>query len=582
LVTSWNAAAERIFGYTAPEIVGRPMATIIPDDRRHEETEILARIARGEKVDHIETVRRRKDGTLVNVSATISPIFDDDGRVVGASKIARDVTERVQAQRTIWMQANFDALTRLPNRRQFIEKLHGELARARSTDKHLAVMFVDLDRFKAVNDSLGHGAGDELLVQAAERLRRSLRDTDTLARMGGDEFTVLLPGLNDPEQTETLARRLNQCLFEPFVIDDKAIQISASIGIALFPNDGQSVDDLLRRADQAMYESKKNGRNQTRRFMQSMRDGALDQLQLAVDLRHAIERDELHLVYQPIVALRDGAVVQCEALLRWRHPRHGAIPPSRFIPLAEETGLIGTIGDWVFETAARQAKTWRQAYGERVRVGLNVSPAQLQSDTAWADRWFAFLDSLELPGSSLVVEVTESMMIERSSRASEILRALRSRGFSVAIDDFGVGYSSLAYLSRLDVDHLKIDQTFMRTIESNPRDLVLCEAIVAMAHKLGLQVVAEGVETEGQRRLLREIGCDLAQGYHFSPPVAAEALERLIALADLPPGCAEPPDPTPGETIAGAPIGQGSGGVSVSRTVRPELADPAAPAALEP
>jgi diguanylate cyclase (GGDEF)-like protein/PAS domain S-box-containing protein len=524
-ITSWNRAAERIFGYTAEEIIGRPMTTVIPADRLGEEIDILARLSRGERIEHFETIRLRKDGGLVNISATVSPLVDDSGRVVGASKIARDITERIEAERTIWRQANYDTLTQLPNRRYFKERLHAEIARAGRVGKHVAVLFIDLDRFKEVNDSLGHQAGDELLLQAAERIKASLRDADSVARMGGDEFTVLLSDIGGADDATPIAARLNERLFDPFVLDGLQVHISGSIGVAVYPEDGATVDELLKHADQAMYESKRLGRNQTRYFAHALDKKMRDRLQLAADLRHATARNELQLVYQPVVSLRDGSILKCEALLRWNHPTLGRINPMTFIPLAEESGLIKEIGDWVFRSAARQAKQWQARFGDHIQVGINVSPVQIHGGLGYFQNWVDELNHIGLAGSSLVVEITEGVMVDRSGDTAERLRLLQQAGVQVAIDDFGTGYSCLSYLSRLDVNFLKIDQSFTKALGADPRVLALCEAIVVMAHKLGLQVIAEGVETDAQLALLQQIGCDHAQGYLFAAPGTAAELE---------------------------------------------------------
>lgn len=530
-ITSWNRAAERIFGYTAEEIIGRPMTTVIPADRLGEEVDILDRLSRGERIEHFETIRLRKDGGLVNISATVSPLVDDSGRVIGASKIARDITERIEAERTIWRQANYDTLTQLPNRRYFKERLQSEIARASRIGKHVAVLFIDLDRFKEVNDTLGHQAGDELLLQAAERIKASLRDADSVARMGGDEFTVLLSDISGPDDVTPIATRLNERLFEPFVLDGLQMHISGSIGVAVYPEDGASVDELLKHADQAMYESKRLGRNQTRYFAQALDKKMRDRLQLAADLRHATARDELQLVYQPVVNLRDGSIRKCEALLRWNHPTLGRINPMTFIPLAEESGLIKEIGDWVFRSAVRQVKQWQARFGDRIQVAINVSPVQIHGGLGYFQNWVDELNGLGLAGSSLVVEITEGVMVDRSGDTVERLRLLQQAGVQVAIDDFGTGYSCLSYLNRLDVNFLKIDQSFTKALGTDPQALALCEAIVVMAHKLGLAVIAEGVETDVHLALLRQIGCDHGQGYWFAAPGTASDIEARFTVA---------------------------------------------------
>lgn len=517
IVTSWNRAAESIFGYSAAEMIGQPMVKVFPADRLQEEPMILARIGRGERVDHFETVRVRKDGSLVNVSATISPLHDSEGRIVGASKIARDITERIQAERTIWLQANHDTLTSLPNRRHFQERLTLELARARRMQRHLAVMFIDLDRFKDVNDTLGHQAGDDLLVQAAQRIRAAVREIDTVARMGGDEFTILLPDLVAGDEVEPIARRVNLCLFKPFTLDGQtSVQISGSIGVALFPQDGETADVLLMHADQAMYESKRLGRNQARHFAKALESNIRDRMRLTHDLRHAVERGELSLSLQPLVDLRDGSVRQHEALLRWVHPVFGAISPSVFMPLAEETGVIRDIGDWAFDTVARQAAARSRAGSPVIPVSLDVSPVQLHAGLGYFRRWLDEWARLELPADALALEIAESALAEPSDGVGELMQQLGAAGVPLIVDHFGAGASCLSRLNRLDIGMLKLDPSLLRDLGVDGKSTRLCEAMVQMAHTLGLQVVAEGVETPAQRALLARMGCDFGQGHLFA------------------------------------------------------------------
>ena len=517
IVTSWNRAAESIFGYSAAEMIGQPMVKVFPADRLQEEPMILARIGRGERGDHFETVRVRKDGSLVNVSATISPLHDSEGRIVGASKIARDITERIQAERTIWLQANHDTLTSLPNRRHFQERLTLELARARRMQRHLAVMFIDLDRFKDVNDTLGHQAGDDLLVQAAQRIRAAVREIDTVARMGGDEFTILLPDLVAGDEVEPIARRVNLCLFKPFTLDGQtSVQISGSIGVALFPQDGETADVLLMHADQAMYESKRLGRNQARHFAKALESNIRDRMRLTHDLRHAVERGELSLSLQPLVDLRDGSVRQHEALLRWVHPVFGAISPSVFMPLAEETGVIRDIGDWAFDTVARQAADRSRAGSPVIPVSLDVSPVQLHAGLGYFRRWLDEWARLELPADALALEIAESALAEPSDGVGELLQQLGAAGVPLIVDHFGAGASCLSRLNRLDIGMLKLDPSLLRDLGVDGKSTRLCEAMVQMAHTLGLQVVAQGVETPAQRALLARMGCDFGQGHLFA------------------------------------------------------------------
>jgi diguanylate cyclase (GGDEF)-like protein/PAS domain S-box-containing protein len=518
IVTSWNPGAQRLFGFSAAEMIGESITKIIPLDRLHEEEMILQRIAAGERVEHFETVRTHKSGSLVHVSVTISPLCDASGRVVGASKIARDIGDRILAAQTIWRQANQDALTNLPNRSAFRRHLEMEIARAECDSGHFALLYADLDHFKMVNDSLGHDAGDALLVAVAARLRTALRGSDVLARLGGDEFTVLLPTLDDPLALHTVSSKLHDALAEPFAHASHPIHVSASIGMAMYPRDGSSADELLRHADLAMYEAKNAGRNRTIVYEASMDQRARGRLLLAGDLRRAAQQGELYLAYQPVVRVSDGEALKFEALMRWRHPAFGTVHPARFIPLAEETGLILELGDWVFRSAAQQALRWCELHGAPMQVSFNVSPLQLTADVDHTEQWGAHVRDIGLDPSRLVIEVTETVMLDNSPRIAQRLRELRRQGFQVAVDDFGTGVSNLAALSRIDVDYLKIDQSLVRRLPDDGRKLAICEAIVAMAHRLGIQVIAEGIETDEELERIRDIRCDFAQGYLYAQP----------------------------------------------------------------
>jgi diguanylate cyclase (GGDEF)-like protein/PAS domain S-box-containing protein len=526
-VLSWNAAASSLFGWTAAEMLGQTLSRLYPADRRHEEARLLQRLAQGERVEPGESERLHRDGQLLDVAVTVSPITDAEGRVVAAAKIVRDIGERVQAQRTIWLQAHFDPLTQLPNRRLLLDELDAALLKADQQHIEAAILFIDLDRFKNVNDSLGHAAGDALLVEVSSRVRECVRATDVVARLGGDEFVVLLPGLRERGEAEAVAARINQRLAEPILLRRDVVQLSCSIGFVVYPADGHSASELFAHADMAMYESKRLGRNRTLRFNPTLQLAGRRRSRLLTDLHSAIERGQLHLEYQPVYALDSGRMAKCEALLRWTHPEFGSVNPAEFIPLAEDSGVITTIGDWVFRTAARQLAAWRPL-NPNLQMTVNVSVLQLRAADERIAQWPAFLEELGLAQHTMVAEITESVMVEGSGATEDSLRLLRTAGIEVAVDDFGIGFSCLASLDRLDVNCLKIDASFTRKLMPGARVIALCQAITAMAHALGLQVVVEGVETEEQLALLREIGCDLVQGFLLSRPLRAEVLTRLL------------------------------------------------------
>ena len=528
-VTSWNGSAERIFGYTAAEMLGRPMTILFPTERLDEEGRILERICRGEKVEHFETVRQTKDGREISVSVTISPITNERGEVVGASKIARNITERVQLAQRIWSQANHDELTRLPNRRLFTERLAGELARASRSGKLIALMFIDLDRFKAVNDSLGHDAGDQLLIEAARRIGECVRAGDLVARLGGDEFIVLLTDLESAVEIDPIANRLISSIQDPFAVRSEQAQISASIGIAVFPNDGQTAETLLRHADQAMYEAKKDGRNRTRYFTQSLEAAAQYRQRVASDLQLALERRQFELRYQPIMDMRSGRMAKCEAVIRWRHPELGELEQAQFLAVAEESGAMQAISRWAIRGAMHQATQWQRRFGPAFQIAIPVSPFHLESDERLDARWIQDMSELGLAGRSLAIQVNERMLSERSEAAAARLRALSRFGLQIAVDDFGAGVSCLTELQRSDVRYLRISRSLIDHLGPGSRESAMCEAIVRMAHTLGMQAIAVGVETDAQRAFISSIGCDYAQGHLLARPLTPLAFEALMA-----------------------------------------------------
>ena len=466
IVQSWNPAAQRLLGYTAEEMIGRPMTCIFPEDRLIEEAEILARVRLGERVEHFDTVRRSKDGRKVNLSVTISPVFDDQGRVIGASKIARDITERFRSQKLMWLQANFDTLTGMPNRRNFTDKLDELLKVATTREERVAVLFIDLDQFKQVNDALGRNAGDQVLATASARIRDAIRPTDSVARFGSDEFGVVMSPTASLEEIDQMASRLMHELREVVEIGDEHVFMSCSIGVSVFPRDGDTADDLIRHADLAMYQAKLAGRNRVHHFSQPLEATAQNRLKLAAGLHKAVELQQFALVYQPVVDMHDGRIRKCEALIRWHHPERGLISPAEFIPVAEDTGAMHAIGNWVFHEATRQLKLWQARFGADFQVSINMSPAQLHGDGDSAAQWVQELSRSGVQGDTVVVEITESMMVNPDHLTAGKLRTLRQAGLKLAIDDFGTGYSCLANLNKLDISYLKIDQSFTRNLKA--------------------------------------------------------------------------------------------------------------------
>ena len=466
----------------------------------------------------------RKGGKPFCASASVSAVSDGAKWVV----LFADATEHKRTEDLIWRQANFDTVTQLPNRRHFCDAVHREIVNARTTKAQIAVIFIDLDRFKDVNDRFGHAVGDELLRQAAERIRACVRANDLVARLGGDEFTVMLPDVGDPANVDSMAERIVAALAQPYTIAGERTFTSASLGVTFYPRDGEDVDTLLRNADQAMYAAKRNGRNGLQLFVPKLHLVTANRASLVSDLHSALANNEIEVHYQPIVDIGSGRIVKAEALARWRHPKLGYVSPGEFIPIAEETGLIIEIGDWIFRRAAAQALRWRRAFDPQFQISVNVSAVQLakRSDaSAGLDRIVA---QSGLGPGAIIVEITESVLVDTPERVRELIARYHKAGIEIALDDFGAGYSSLAYLTDFEVNYLKLDRAFVAHLAERPRDYAVCEAVVAMAHKLGMRVIAEGVESEAQSELLAAAGCEWAQGYLYSRPAPAADFEAMF------------------------------------------------------
>ena len=437
-------------------------------------------------------------------------------RILGAHS---DINARKLSEEKYFHLAHYDQITELPNRVLFLDRLQLDIKRSRNVGKSLILMYIDLDKFKEVNDTLGHKMGNILLKEVADRLSNCVRISDTVARMGGDEFTIILNNLDGKFIAEKTAEAILTKIAEPFLLGSDSVYITCSIGITTFPEDGKDVETLLKNADQAMYAAKLSGRNRYNYFTASLQEKAIERMRLANDLRVALQRQEFYLLYQPIVQLNTLEIHKAEALIRWQHPLRGLVNPMDFIPLAESTGQIVEIGNWVFEEAALQAKIWRELK-PNFQISINKSPVQFRTGinhTGWVD----FLKKLDLPGNSMAIEITEGLLLDANKPIIDMLNEYRSAGIQVAIDDFGTGYSSLSYLHKFEMDYLKIDRSFTNKITTSASDWALCEVIIHMAHKLGLKVIAEGVETKEQMDLLLSAGCNYGQGFLFSKPVSA-------------------------------------------------------------
>lgn len=509
---------ENVIGRHTWEVIGRPLFDSIKP--------YMDQVMEGREVKY-ERDRVEENGRTQHFEVHYLPQTGEDGSVVGHFGILHDITERKRDEAMLQFLANHDQLTQLPNRNQFTQKLHEALARASRYEHRVALLFVDLDRFKNVNDTLGHESGDILLIAVAGRFRETLRGTDTLARLGGDEFTVVLEEVEGPSQAAASAQRLLNTLAQPFHVQGHELFIGASIGISIFPEDGGDATTLLRNADIAMYRSKDLGRNIFQFFSHEATATSLERLRLENSLRRAVERGEFVLHYQPIVDLERNQVVGMESLVRWNHPELGMVPPATFIPVAEETGLIVPIGDWVLKAACLQARALHDLGYSDLRVAVNLSAKQFRRRDL-AQTVADILATTRLPPTMLELEVTESSVMENAEVAVRTLHSLKEMGVHLSIDDFGTGYSSLSQLKRFPIDALKVDQSFVRDIPGDEDDAAIASAIIAMGHRMRLTLIAEGVETVEQLAFLRERDCHRGQGYLFSRPVPATEFIGLL------------------------------------------------------
>ncbi|MCE5315092.1 MAG: EAL domain-containing protein [Armatimonadota bacterium] len=530
-----NNSFLRETGYTAEEVMGQNPRILSSGKHSSDFYADMWRTVLSGNTWQGEIVNRRKDGALCTEDMSITPVKNDSGVIEHFIAIKRNITDKKLYEQQLNYLAHHDPLTGLPNRLLFSDRLTQALAQARREKTMLAVMFVDLDRFKVINDTLGHSMGDILLKQVADRLAGCLRDSDTLARMGGDEFMIILRDVDSVDDADVVARRIQEALSEPVELGGQDYFATASMGISIFPADGSDVETLVKNADTAMYRAKAQGRNNFQLYTQVLDAAALERITVETNLRRALERDEFRVYYQPLVDIRTGSIKGVEALLRWQSADFGLVQPSDFIPLAEETGLIVPISEWVLHEACAQNKAWQDAGLARLDVAVNISPSQLQHHDLVAAVKHA-LDESGLDPSYLDLELTESTLMAEPDLAEQMLSKLKSMGIRISIDDFGTGYSSLSYLKRFTVDTVKIDRSFIREITTNPDDAAIARAVIAIARALKLRVVAEGVETLEQLEFLRTLQCDEMQGYFVSPPIPADDLTILLQRSNLRPG----------------------------------------------
>jgi len=557
-----NGRVETLLGFTREELIGCPYFTIVHEDdleralyafnERRSDHRATTNLEVRLKCKQSNDYRIFDDRHVVTMLKAVG-IYEADGekgetserarRYLGTYGVARDITERKLAEETINFQALHDHLTHLPNRRLFRDRLELAITQARRNGGMLAVMFIDLDRFKLVNDTHGHAEGDELIKNVAQRLRGCMRAGDTLARQGGDEFTALLTDLHGLDDATIIAEKIVADFKDPYHVVGTEFRATASIGIAMYPRDGETADTLLRNADIAMYKVKENGKNDYQFYSPSISSSYQDRIVLEHELRQALGNGEFELYYQPQVNVRRGRVVGLEALLRWRHPVHGLLNPGGFIELAEETGLITSITDWVLTEACMHLSGWRAKGLLDLRLAVNFSPSEFERNDV-VERICSRLEQYGIPGENLEIEITENLLLSETVGVVKKMRSLRKRGVRIAIDDFGTRYSSLNYLRSFPISAIKIDQSFVRDLSEKQGNSPIISAIIGIARGFGMQLVAEGVESAYHLEFLQNLGCEEMQGYLFSRPVAADAvMDRLAEMARQPVGMSLQPSP---------------------------------------
>ncbi|MDG2989357.1 EAL domain-containing protein [Candidatus Synechococcus calcipolaris G9] len=531
-----NPAFLRITGYDPPEILGRNCRFLQGQDTSSVTLEKLRRAIQNRQPFFGVLLNYRKDGTPFWNELSVNPVFDQDGQLVRFVGLQTDISHRIRTEEQILHSALHDKLTDLPNRTLFTDRIDQALIYSKSQkDLRWSVFLLDIDRFKMINDSLGHRIGDELLVQISQRLLESLGEDDTLARLGGDEFAILLHHRDSPLNAIYVANQIHQSLEEPFHVGDHDVFVSTSIGITLSLTDYENPEDILRDADTAMYRAKDQGRSRYAIFDASMHDHIVTIQQIETDLRRAIAQDELRVYYQPIISIATAQLVGFEALMRWQHPSRGLVPPDQFIPVAEETGLIIPMGEWILRQACQQMNAWINLGSATQNLQVNVNLASRQvCQSGFVALVQSILNEYQLDPKHLKLEITESTIMDDMNVARDTLEELQALGIAIAIDDFGTGYSSLSYLHRFPINTLKIDRTFISKIDTHESDLNMVGVMVLLAHNLKMNVVAEGVENETQVQILNRVGCEYGQGYFYSRPIPAAEIAPLLETMHFP------------------------------------------------
>lgn len=522
-----NPAFESITRYESTEVLGKTPDMLRSDEQDAEVYAEMWKTIQNGEVFRAELINRRKDGSTYHEEKTITPLKDGQGKITHFIATGVDISERIRAQEKLEYMAHHDAVTGLPNRVLLLDRVQQALVRAQRENRNVAVLFIDLDGFKAINDTVGHHFGDRLLSEVASRLQATVRDEDTVARLGGDEFAVVLEGMSSMNDVSRVSRKIINDLAAPFMLDSRELYVTGSVGIARYPTDGYDVHTLLRKADGAMYRAKQVGKNTYRFYSEVEGEEDTARLHLEQQLRRAVERQEFIVYYQPQVSIDTSEVVGVEALLRWDHPDHGIIEPGRFIPLLEETGLIIDVGEWVLREVCRHVSGWQRMGLPELRIAVNLSSRQFEKRDLVGDIARS-LDESGVDPKRLNIEITEGTLATRIEHTIKTLDKLNALGITISIDDFGVGYSSLNYLKRFPIHKLKIDQSFVRDVTMDTNDAEIASAIIALAHKLNLEVIAEGVETLEQLFFLSRQGCHEVQGHLISMPLSNKEFIRWI------------------------------------------------------
>lgn len=523
-----NSHFKKVTGYTDKNVIGKnPRILKSGKTPKHIYEELWMSITSGRTWDG-EMQNRKKNGEIFWEHGYFSPVIDDLGNIQHFMAIKKDITEQKIAESKLQYQAQYDELTELPNRNLFVDRLQQAIKQSHRSNKQIAVLFIDLDRFKGINDSLGHEFGDALLKQIALALKDTIRETDSIARFGGDEFAVIIDNINDDHMINDTISHITNSISKPFTIDGHQLYITASIGVSLYPHDGETPDILLRNADSAMYQAKDDGRNTYQYYTREMTSKAFEHILMESNLRKALENHEFIVYYQPQVLAEDNSIFGMEALVRWKHPDLGMISPAQFIPLAEETGLIIPLGEEIFDIATKQIVKWMKNSSQQYRMAINLSVKQLQQANI-VTQLTEILKTNKCSAEWITLEITEGYVMKNPELAITTLKHFRDIGVDIAIDDFGTGYSSLSYLKRLPINKLKIDQSFVRDLSIDEDDKAIVESIIYLSKAMSLKVIAEGVETLGQKEFLQKHGCSEIQGYLYSKPVTADEMDELLA-----------------------------------------------------